>query len=277
MSERKFLFNINSKENPWTVVSQNNSQRERCIPCETKTEKHYKRCTPKIVHVPNTCYDENRCQPDNCLPRCDNFAGTLISVRNPDTVLTIPEVLITALIPTPVVGVTADLINWSDIVVDALNVFDNTTGTFTAPETGDYHIISVTNYQSSVPLYPDSDLTNVPLMQIYDAVTGIVLLASTFPTLNIVIPVPPMSSGELPLEIPVTSILSRAQVVIDAVVPLTAGQTVRLRAVSNGLEYNPPIILPPPVPTIDFSPVGVDTTLTIYKIRNQPLVNISIV
>jgi len=199
-----------------------------------------------------------------------NYVCTLISVKNPQSELIIPDdsIAITEI----------DLFGWTDIVPDALNSFDNVTGTFTAFEPGDYVVTLVVNYETSVPLATDFALTNVPTIEIYDVDTREKILGSQLSAVNLVIPIPPMSSGELPVDVVVAYIVARAIVTIDTVIPLKLGQRIRTRALTNGLIYAPiggSQVIPPLPPRIIFTPQGVDTTLTIYKIRNSPIVTIN--
>ena len=211
-----------------------------------------------------------------------NYACTLISVKNPQTVLHVPEYLTSQ--ESHCHGEAVDLVEWTDIVPDALNSFDNATGTYTAYESGDYEIQLVVNYETNVPINVNPSLCDVPAIEIYDVCTGEHILASTFPAVCIIVPIPPPSTGDIPCDVYVSSLLCKAQVIISAVVPLCACQRIRVRAVTNGLTYIPSS-LPPCFPltseinsyntaTIDFSPECLDTTLTIYKVRNSPIVKI---
>src|SRR4029079_18281629 len=103
------------------------------------------------------------------------------------------------------------------------------------------------------------------------------ILGSQLSAASIIIPIPPLSSGELPIDVQVAFLINRSIVTINAVIPLRLGQRIRVRALTNGLIYAPiaPLqVIPPLPPRIIFNPEGVDTTLTIYKIRNSPIVTI---
>lgn len=208
-------------------------------------------------------------------------ACTLVSVANPTSELLIPELLAPGAFGIQhVIGQAVDLTGWTkDLVIDALDAFDNATGTFTAPVSGDYLIAAVISYETSVPLTPDAELTNVPYIEIYDIAnpTGH-LLTGQLPSNSQIITIPPISSGEFPIEVIATSVTSRAQVILTAALPLIEGQQIRLRAVTNGLTYTAPIaisqVLPPLPPRIVFFTNTSDTTLTIYRIRNSPIVTI---
>jgi len=218
--------------------------------------------------------------------KCANYVCTLVSVKNPQTELIIPELNggngTENIIPSNIsiqAGDTVDFTNWTDIVTDALNLFDNATGTYTAPEDGDYQVSLVVNYETSVPLPTNTNLSEIPLIELYDVDSSNNILASLFPIINIIVPLPPPSSEEPPVNLPLAFVQSAGQVIINAVIPLVANQRIRVRANTNGLIYFPPVgisqILPPFPPRIDFSPENVDTTLTIYKIRNSPTITIS--
>lgn len=209
------------------------------------------------------------CPPTPPCP-CPDFSRTLISVRNPGTQLIIPEeptVLLARTLAGP--GVSVDLALWSDIITDVLGAFDNTTGTYTVPENGDYNIRLIVNYQASTAISVSPTLDDVPSLIVYDVATTDPILASTLTAIVSIIPIPPPTTGDPPIDITVASLVSKAVVTIDAVVSLVAGQQIRVCATTNGLVYTPPFELPPPPPaSIDFSPVGLDTTLTIVKVRN---------
>ncbi|XWV24491.1 mg749 protein [Tupanvirus deep ocean] len=298
MSAKKRCFNycndcVNGKSQ-WKIVEVDSSdaewhklKKEHCVPCEPKPcfekpvcEKEKKKpCPEKKIKC---CKGEKGEKGER--GSAANYACTLISVKNPDSQLIIPEAPVTpaAILPAAIVGEAVDLTGWTDIVPDALNAFDNATGTYTAPETGDYQVSLVVNYETSVPLNVTPTLNDVPIIELYDVATDAHIVGSQFPTINIVVTIPPFSSGEPPIDVAVVTIIAKAQVIINAVIPLVAGQRIRFRAVTNGLVYNPPIgvgvqqIIPPLPPRIDFSPEnGSDTTLSIYKLRNSPIVTIN--
>jgi hypothetical protein len=210
---------------------------------------------------------------------CPNFERTLVSVRNPETQLIIPE---TTPVPPPridanafaplfSVGIAVDLALWTDIITDQLGAFDNVTGTYTAPEAGDYRIDLIVNYQASTSIPVSPTLEDVPSIEIYDVTTGNAILGSTMTATVITVPVPPPTTGDPPIDVTVAALTAKAIVAINAIIALTAGQRIRARACSNGLTYTPPTILPPPPPaSIDFTPVNLDTTWTIVKLRNTP-------
>ncbi|QGR54174.1 hypothetical protein [Moumouvirus maliensis] len=213
-----------------------------------------------------------------------NLQRTLVSVTNPTgSILEIPvefgpvtfaaraNAQVNAL---QVIGNSVVLTGWSDAVPDILDAFDNITGTYTAPESGDYEFELVANFRTSVPLTVNDLGTNIPILEIFDVASGLPLVggAVNLPTATVQFTIPPISSGELPIEIETTSVLSNGQVVLTAIITLVAGQQVRVRANSNGLVYNPlqEIVASPAF--INFNPVGAPTKLTIQKIRNTPIV-----
>ncbi|XWV25724.1 hypothetical protein QJ857_gp0051 [Tupanvirus soda lake] len=295
MSAKKRCFNYcndcGNGKSQWKIVEVDSSdaewhklKKEHCVPCEPKP------CFEKPVHEKKekkTCHEKKiKCCKGEKGEKGErgtatNYACTLISVKNPESQLIIPEAPVVGTISTAaVVGEAVDLTGWTDIVPDALNAFDNATGTYTAPETGDYEVSLVVNYETSVPLNVTPTLNDVPIIELYDVDTGNHIVGSQFPTINIVVTIPPFSSGEPPIDVAVVTIIAKAQVIINAVIPLVAGQRIRFRAVTNGLVYNPSIaaqqIIPPFPPRIDFSPEnGSDTTLYIYKLRNSPIVSIN--
>jgi len=270
---------------PWKIVEVTsedaeiyNIKKAGCVACEPRDEKDCDRKCGKGCQQKKPCFTQNNfkkcCREEkDCFDKnCVNQACTLISVKNPHTTLVLPEIADTD-IP-DVIGEAVDLTHWTDIVPDALRAFDNATGTYTAFEEGDYNVELVVNYQTNVPINVSPSLTDVPSIEIYDACTGEHILASTFPTLCIIVPVPCcVSSEEPPIDVHVDTILCKAQVIISAVIPLCCCQRIRVRALTNGLTYTPTLL--PPIPaSIDFSPAGLDTTLTIYKVRNTPIVKI---
>jgi len=270
MSTKKQCFiytkDSNNGENGWKMIE---LDKEISKIQTTKTVHSCHKHEPKNTHS-SKCHKVNKC--------CNPNVCTLVSVKNPDTELIIPEEPTTANNATAIVGEAVDLVKWTPIVPDALNSFNNLTGTFVAPEAGDYFLDLVVNFRTSVSIPVDPSLDNVPYIEIYDVDTDAHILASSFPTINIIVPIPPMSTGELPVDVPVAAILGTGQVIISAVVPLLAGQRIRVRAVTNGLIYFPPLNglqIPPLPPRIDLSPPGVDTTFAIYKFRNSPTVTIT--
>jgi hypothetical protein len=286
------LVDANSDEAQWY----NTKKQKNCKPCKKSHDddkgNHDNKCHDnnnyENIHYEKSperynCNDWSKkcCKGDGGINVC-----TLISVKNPTSELIIPELTagIAAISPLQVIGEAVDLTGWTDIVPDALNLFNNATGTYTAPEDGDYQVSLVVNYETSVPLNASPTLNDVPVVQIYNVdAPADRILASQFPTINILIVIPPISSGELPIEIVQVTIIAKAQVIINAVIPLVAGERIRARAITNGLIYTPiaPIsisplqLIPPLPPRIDFSPEGVDTTLTIYKLRNSPIITIN--
>jgi hypothetical protein len=236
----------------------------RCSPFEYNSETGLWR---QVKKHDCSCHDAVcPCPPPQPCP-CPDFTNTLISVRNPGTVLVIPED--PTLLAKALVGVSVDFTLWSDIITDVLNAFDNTTGTYTVPESGDYSVRLIVNYQASTAIAVSPTLDDVPSIIIYDVATTDPILASTLTAIVSIIPVPPPTTGDPPINVTVASLISKAVVTIDAVVSLVAGQQIRVCATTNGLTYTPPFELPPPPPaSIDFSPTGLDTTLTIVKVRN---------
>lgn len=227
-----------------------------------------------------------KCKPIKCRPVCHQpcppihencgLAETLISVRDPTTDIfaTSPQFV--------------DLTGWTDNVIDARDSFDNFTGTYTARCAGDYEVDLVLNYRTSFPVTVDTgflggagitavnqpDPTAIPRIELYDVATGRVLAASQFPTDDVIIPVPAPSTGEPPIDIEVKTIVGAAAVVIDVVVPLVAGQRIRLRFNYNGLILPVPLPVPISTPVFDLSAPGSSTDLSIKKIRNTPVVTI---
>jgi len=295
MSAKKRCFtycnDCGNGKSQWKIVEVDSSdaewhklKKEHCVPCEPKPchekpvyEKEKKPCHEKKIKC---CKGEKGEKGERGYAA--TFVCTLISVKNPDSLLIIPEAPTTAgaVNAADIVGEAVDLTGWTDIVPDALNAFDNATGTYTVPETGDYQVELAVNYETSVPLNVSPTLNDVPIIEMYDVATGNHIVGSQFPTISIIVTIPPFSSGELPIDVAVVTIIAKAQVIINGVFPLVAGQRVRFRAVTNGLVYNPTIaaqqIIPPFPPRIDFSPEnGADTTLAIYKLRNSPIVTIN--
>lgn len=240
-NKRTFVYcnDCANKNSKWKVFDKNGNNKKQ--PCHTLDFEYKSGC------------DKNPCGADLCGKK-----DTLISVKNPNVTLIIPEENISNAI---------DLSEWTNIVTNVNHIFDNVTGTYSVVESGDYQIELTINYETSVSLPVNFTLEDVPIVEIYDVCTNGHILSSHFPTVCLVIPIPPVSSGELPITIDIASLLCRGQVIINAVVPLKCGQKIRIRAVSNGLTY--PFVDPPVTdPRIIFSPVGVDTTLSIYKVKN---------
>jgi len=281
MSAKKRCFTYcndcpNGQKSQWKIVDADSHDAELyamkkvpCVPCQPKVHEEQKQHCPEKP----PCKQQNRCckgEKGDKGDRGSNFACNLVSVKDPQTVLVIPEP------PSPIPPVTESvtLTGWTDIVPDALNSFDNATGIFTAPEDGDYKVDLVVNYQASEAIAVNPNLSDVPTVEIYDVDTNTRILGSVFPTTTVVIQIPPPSSGEPPIDIVYASIMGKSQIIISAIIPLRAGQRIAARALTNGLVFSSGL-LPPVSATIDFSPPGADTTFTIYKIRNSPTVTIN--
>lgn len=275
VKRRSFIYD-NGKNEPWKIVDADSYDAQ--LFNAKKNQPYFSADSFQDKRQQfNPC---NRCDE----PRKLNNLCTIVSVKNPLSELIIPispAVSFNAL-PAAIVGETVDLVGWTDIVTDALDAFDNLTGTYTAQESGDYPIDLVVNYETSVPLALDPTMTTVPSIEVYDVATGNSILASAFPTINIIVPVPPQSSGESGVLVPVASVIAKSQVIISAIIPLVVGQRIRVRALTNGLLYLPPLepisiaaVIPPLPARIIFNPTGADTTLSIYKIRNSPIVTIN--
>lgn len=204
-----------------------------------------------------------------------NFACLLVSVKNPDSDLIIPFTSLTGDAPNSG-DASVVLSRWAtDIVPDVMGVFDKITGIFTAPEDGDFQVTLIVNYRTTVALSLDPSLVNVPTIELFDVSTGERIVASQFPTLHIVVPIPPLSSGEIGTDVIVAAVIAVAQVIIDVIIPLRAGQTIAFRALSNGLTFNPFVPMATLSPArIIFDPQDADTTLTIEKVRNSPIITI---
>lgn len=243
VKQRCFIYcnDCNKKENGWKIV-ESNEEEDRYRP-----NKYYKKY----------CQDKNPCEEKPCKNEVfPNHACTLISVKNPTTELKIP-------IPSSPGTNIVDITGWTNIVPDPLDSFDNSSGTYTVYEDGDYQIELTINYETSTAIPVDPTLVNVPSIEIYDVDTHEHILASNFSAVSTIIP--------RIHSIVVSALLSKGQVIINSVVPLKMDQQIRIRASSNGLIYDPAT---PPAsnPRIFLSYNGVDTTLTIFKVRNSPVV-----
>lgn len=267
-----------------------------------------RRTMKKMIHRQNVCnkhsnnggcsknnHNEWSCGNNSNCTDNTNFDCTLVSVRNPTTPLPIPmaeemsgdmmsffqsQVQVNAY-QSQVQQVDPNswvhLTGWTDNIVDIANLFNNETGIYTVPQSGDYRIILNVNYETTVPLHPDFSLTNVPLVEVYNLSTGQThITGSALPTINTIITVPPISSEDPPIDVPITSVLNKASFMVESVVSLIAGQQIGVRASANGMVSQEQIVVPPMSPQIIFNPTGADTVLTIQKIRNTPTVTVSI-
>nr|AEX62490.1 hypothetical protein mv_L285 [Moumouvirus Monve] len=272
---RRCVNNDCAKNCGWKIVETDNEyvrNRKRCDepvrPCRCPENDNQDDC-----QVYDPCNRNNN----------RNLQRTLVSVINPTgSILEIPV----EFAPAPfaarvaqigvqqVIGNSVVLTGWSDVVPDILDAFDNITGTYTAPEAGDYEFNLQLNFRTSVPLTVNDAGTNIPIVEIFDVASGLVIAngAVNLPTATVQFTIPPLASGELPIEIETTSILSNGQVILNAIIPLATGQQVRIRINSNGLVYNPiqEIVASPAF--INFNPPGAPTRLTIQKVRNTPIV-----
>nr|WBF70525.1 hypothetical protein [Megavirus caiporensis] len=268
------------------------SVRKRCVindcakNCGWKIVESDPECVRNHKHheSPRTHHNEDHDHCHEVFDPCNrnnsrNFQRTLISVINPtNSVLEIPIEFTNAFTTRAVniqqvIGNTVNISGWSDTLPDILDAFDNTTGIYTAPENGDYEFNLILNFKTSVPLTVNDAGTNVPIVEIYDVASGSTLAGGSIllPTSNIQITIPPIASGELPIEIEATNVLGSGQVVLTAIIPLVAGQQVRVRANSNGMVYNPIQEIIEPA-FIDFNPNSSASRLTIQKVRNTPII-----
>lgn len=267
----------NSGNSRWEIVSSDSSDARNhlaikhnkcCKPDSPPPKRYYKQDSPPRRR--NPCDDHHHDHHDDRekeRKNCCGFAQTLVSVKNPDTIITVPgDVIGGSNIHAQAIVNVVPLTNWSDIIPHQPAIFNNATGIYTAIESGDYQIILTLNYKTSAPISVDTLLTNVPTIEAYDVATDTRLAGSLFPTIHIVIP--PLASGDPGTD--VAFIQGAGQVIINVVVPLTVGQRVGIRAVSNGLIFEVFNALQLLTATIDLSPPGVDTTLAIFKIRNTP-------
>ncbi|AGF85067.1 hypothetical protein QJ854_gp715 [Moumouvirus goulette] len=270
---RRCVNNDCAKNCGWKIVETDNEyvrNRKRC-------DEPVKPC---CYQNNDNDYQGNDCQVYDPCNRNNNrnLQRTLVSVINPTgSILEIPV----EFAPVPfaaratnaqigvqqVIGNTIALTGWSDVIPDILDAFDNITGTYTAPEAGDYEFNLQLNFRTSVPLTVNDAGTNIPIVEIFDAASGLPIVGGSvnLPTATVQFTIPPLASGELPIEIETTSILSNGQVILNAIIPLTAGQQVRIRISSNGLVYNPiqEIVASPAF--INFNPPASPTRLTIQK------------
>lgn len=254
MSYRKDHFNYDFEKSTW-------SHKCKCVDKPTICKK--------IQEIPHCITSHNL--NHTCGNNNNSNIRFLISVKNPQSILEIP-VIEPQLVPGPPLA-TVDLIQWTNLVADENGLFNNLTGTYVVPETGNYQIELTLSYETSVTLTPNFDLTNIPYIEVYDANTDERILVSQLSATQIVVPIPPVSSGDPVVEVSVSSIVSRAQVIINAVVNLEQGQRVRIRASNNGLSYTPPELVPelPTPPFIKFFGANADTTLAIYEITQSNL------
>lgn len=247
----------NGKPSGWRLVESNchdaemyKLRNEKLVPCVPMTEER--------PQQPVICCKGQKGDKGTC---CSSL---LLSVKNPQTTVDIPDLTMFAVTSDD----STDLTNWSTIITDQFNSFNNTTGTFTVPQSGNYNVDLVVNYMINMPVTVNPSLDDVPIMEVYDVATGNKIVASTFPAVSLNIPMygPTTSSGEVSssgepiIDINIASVLSLAQVIINVSIPLTANQQVRVRVNLNGLTF---FAMEPA--TIDFSPDNLDTTLTIFK------------
>lgn len=299
-SRRKYFVYCNDDKNQWRVFDSNDEKNNWISKKNQLSYREHRESSCSEKKNQSSYFEKNQLlHREHCKSRCSekyklscfeqdsnsyyqtqikctknkscncNSTCTLISVKNPNTELVIPATTEISTIPL-IIGESVNLIKWTNIIPDALGIFDNITGIYTAPEDGDYQIELTVNFETSVPIPVDSILVNVPTIEIYDVCTNNHILSSFFPIANNIISNPPLSSGETYTNVSVTDILGKGQVIINTIIPLKACQRIRVRALTNGLVYVPPYGVTSP--TINFSPEGADTTLVIYKIRNSPIV-----
>lgn len=260
----------------------------------TEATKHLPKSEPLIPCKPNNtdnCCDNNPLITNRCNDPVVDEKSSLISYKNPtNTLLVIPDIETTlgttsnfsravhladfataASLPTSPIYNTVDFTNWSNLSADILSSFDATSGTYVVPASGDYFIRLVASYESSVPLPINANTDDIPLVKIYDVDTDAVILKAALFVNNILVNVPPVCSSNMPCEAIIKGVVSKGQVFIEGIVSLINGQRLRVKASSNGLTYFQTSGLTTE-PTINFSPINSDTTLSITKVRNTPTI-----
>lgn len=205
----------------------------------------------EFSNVKNGCFNK-------CPKPCHNqipLACTLINAKNPTT----PFVINTTPATSPTI-----LQNWqTDTVIDVLGSFNQTTGVYTVPESGDYKLSLTLNYYTTAT---QSNLTfvdtvaNTPSAYFFDLTNGTTLFTGLF-------------SIKVAQAVPV-SLFSAGQVILSGCVTLQKDQQIVTVVSSNGAItastaftyyfYSNP--------SVSGSPVALDTILEIVKIRNTPSV-----
>ncbi|BCS83444.1 hypothetical protein QLL95_gp0679 [Cotonvirus japonicus] len=249
----------NNKGSGWKIVQEDS--------VHTKHKKCH--CVPEVQRHHNNCS-----QIDDPCNRNRNLQLTYVSVINPTTVLPIPNSDINGVFAQQAVNAVTNVLNltgWSDTTADILDSFNNATGVYTAPSSGDYLFDLDLAVRTSTSLNVDPELTDVPFVELVDVATGDRLIGGfvNFPVTSTNITIPPIASGELPIEINITTLLAIGQANLNTIVSLTAGQQVVFRVSSNGLTYTPSGLIPPVSASISFAP---GSFLTIQKLRNTPTI-----
>lgn len=262
------------RNDPWSRKSSHS-----CDNNEKDCEPECSPCPPKCKPVcPPVC-------PPICPPKCKSscsMAETLVSVRDTESDIFVNSASL------------VDLVNWTDLIIDARESFDNRTGIYTALCSGDYEVSLVVNFRTAFPICldvapfnggarvedPDIDpLTAVPRIELYDICTNEPIVASQFPTVNLSVCIPQDGTEEPCTQANIRALLQTGQVVINTVVPLCECQRVRFRVALSGNIVNClpfPIPIPPTTPIIDLSPPGSTTTATFKKLRDTPCVTITV-
>lgn len=229
------------------------------------------RCEDVFKHKPRCqcgCQDKHDNRHDPCVPdECSKTDKqlTIVSAVNPTSNLIIPEA---GVLPVPVNNVILN--GWTLTTPDLLNSFNPSTGVFTATESGDYEINLVLSFRSSASLSAAANLSNIPLVSIIDAATGLPLYGAVqgFPTTSSQVDVEVPVIPPIPISVTVTSVLGVGQVVLNLIVSLSAGQQVEILVSSNGLSHIPSSF---PIGPATFT-FNTGTSLIIKKVRNIPKV-----
>ncbi|AKI80359.1 hypothetical protein QJ850_gp340 [Acanthamoeba polyphaga mimivirus] len=229
------------------------------------------RCEDVFKHEPRCrcgCQDKHHDRHDPCVPdECSKTDKqlTIVSAVNPTSNLIIPEA---GVLPVPVNNVILN--GWTLTTPDLLNSFNPATGVFTATESGDFEINLVLSFKSSASLSAAANLSNVPLVSIIDAATGLPFYEAVqgFPTTSSLVDVEVPVVPPIPISVTVTSVLGVGQVVLNLIVSLSAGQQVEILVSSNGLSHIPSSF---PIGPATFT-FNTGTSLIIKKVRNIPKV-----
>lgn len=202
----------------------------------------------ELSNLKNGCFNKF---PKNCQNQIP-LACTLVNIKNPTTPFVIPT--------SPATSPTI-LQNWqTDTVIDVLGSFNQTTGVYTVPESGDYKLALILNYYttSQSNLSSSETVANTPTAYFFDLTNGTALFTSLFS-----LKVTPALLVSLP---------STGQVILSGYVTLQKDQQIVVVVASNGATSSSSPFTYYFYPNSSVPGPAFDTDLEILKVRNTPSV-----
>jgi hypothetical protein len=235
MSSKTVLFSGHNDEYLWDHKSHCHHQKPK--------EEHDCRNTIEVVYKPVYRREDRRDdRRDDREDDYDNQEGD----HNRESKVTKFHSLVAAENPNSTVLTNANtfLSLWGQSIHDPIFTFDQSSGTYHVPSTGNYEINLVVNYL--IPTTLSLSTSTTPLIE--------VVLVEPY---DINRPISPVLSGAFPVD--AGNVLTGGQIYISGVVQLSKGQKLRVRYNSNNVIAS--------VYPLDVRPIGTTTTLIIKELN----------